>query len=148
MSVRPKPVKIVSRVASRTMTLVLRLTYGRYVMASVAALAVDIGLFLALMHLGLPAMAASALGYGAGLMVHWLLSTRFVFDEGMDSRGAERARQKSLFVVTGLIGLCITSAIVGGCDLMGMDPRLAKIVAVAISFQATYLARRTAIFRP
>ncbi|HEX7819215.1 MAG TPA: GtrA family protein [Sphingobium sp.] len=124
------------------------LTYSRYVMASIASLGLDIVLFLSLLHLGLPAMATSALGYAAGLAAHWLLSTRFVFGDGMASSGTQRTRQKGLFIATGLIGLCITALIVGAGDTLGIDPRLAKILAVAISFQATYLARRTAIFRP
>ncbi|MET0361584.1 MAG: GtrA family protein [Sphingobium sp.] len=123
------------------------LTYSRYVLASAASLALDIGLFLAALHLGLPAMAASALGYAAGLGAHWLLSTRFVFDDGMAASGTARSRQKGLFVATGLIGLCITTAIVGAGASLGIDPRLAKILAIAISFQATYFARRAAIFR-
>ncbi len=135
------------RFLARLAALVVSLTYGRYVMASVAALGLDIGLFLILLHLGLPAMAASALGYGVGLSAHWLLSTRFVFGESVAAGGAERARQKGLFIATGLIGLCITAAVVGAADAMSLDPRIAKLMAVAISFQATYLARRTAIFR-
>ncbi|CAN5227483.1 hypothetical protein BH10PSE13_BH10PSE13_16740 [soil metagenome] len=123
------------------------LTYGRYIVASGASLGLDMAVFLLLLHLGLPAMAASALAYSAGIVAHWLLSTRFVFDEGMDASGADRARKKGLFVGTALIGLCITTLIVGTADRFGLDPRLAKMVAVAISFQATYLARRVAIFR-
>ncbi len=133
---------LLARLTARAVSL----TYGRYVMASLVSLGLDIGVFLMLLHLGLPAMAASALAYSAGLVAHWLLSTRFVFDEGMESSGTGRARQKGLFIVTGLIGLCITATVVGAADALTLDPRLAKIFAVAISFQATYLARRATIF--
>jgi len=123
------------------------LTYGRYLVASAASLGMDMAAFLLLLHLGLPAMAASALAYSAGIVAHWLFSTRFVFDDGMDASGVDRARKKGLFVGTALIGLCITTLVVGTADRLGLDPRLAKVAAVAISFQATYLARRVAIFR-
>lgn len=124
-----------------------RLTYARYLLASVASLGLDMGAFLLLLHLGLPAMAASALAYSAGIVAHWLLSTRFVFDDGMAASGPERARQKGMFVGTALLGLCLTMLIVGLADRLSLDPRLAKIVAVAVSFQATYLTRRAAVFR-
>jgi putative flippase GtrA len=124
-----------------------RLTYTRYVVASGLSLGLDLGAFLALLHLGLPAVAASALAYSLGIVAHWLLSTRFVFEGGMVASGAERARQKGLFVGTALIGLCLTTLIVGVADRIGLDPRLAKAAAVVVSFQATYLARRAAIFR-
>ena len=39
----------------------------RYLLASVGALAVDMGLFMALLAGGVAAVAASAIGYGAGI---------------------------------------------------------------------------------
>lgn len=122
-------------------------TYSRYLLASVGSLACDLGVFLLLLHTGMPPMAASAGGYSVGILVHWLFSTRFVFDGGMASAGVVRVRQKGLFVLTALLGLAITVAIVGTGARLGLDPRIAKLIAVAISFQATYLARRATIFR-
>jgi putative flippase GtrA len=121
--------------------------YVRYVMASGISLAWDMGAFLLFLHLGMGGMAASALGYALGIIVHWTLSTRFVFVEGMVSSGTERARQKGMFVGTALLGLAITTAIVGLGSRMGLDPRLAKLGAIAVSFQATYLARIATVFR-
>jgi hypothetical protein len=37
--------------------------------------------------------------------------------------------------------------IVGAADLAGFDPRLAKLVAIVLSFQATYMLRRHVVFR-
>jgi putative flippase GtrA len=65
----------------------------------------------------------------------------------MASQGAVRVRQKGLFVGTALLGLAITTAIVGWGAQLGLDPRIAKLIAVAVSFQATYMARRVIIFR-
>ena len=120
----------------------------RYVAASVLALATDAGLFLALLGAGMTAWGASALGYSSGILVHWLVSSRIVFADGAAVRGSdERRRQKALFVWSALVGLAITTAIVGGGEAAGMDARLAKLIAIAVSFQATYLLRARFVFR-
>jgi putative flippase GtrA len=132
---------------AQLLNLVLSATFGRYLLTSVLSLGCDVGLFLLLLSGGVPPVAASAAGYGAGTVVHWLLSTRFVFDQGMASEGLVRVRQKGLFVASSLLGLAITTAIVGWGHQLGLDPRIAKVIAVAVSFQATYMARRVIIFR-
>jgi putative flippase GtrA len=119
----------------------------RYILASVGALAVDMGSFLALLYLAVPAAAASALGYGLGIVAHWLMSSRAVFSDSVASRGVERTKQKALFVGSALIGLAITIAIVGLADLGGIDPRLAKLVAIAVSFAVTWMLRNRIVFR-
>ena len=121
-------------------------TYNRYVLASLAALAVDAGLFLLCLMAGLPPVAASALCYGVGMLAHWLFSTRFVFDGAMASAGSDRRARKMLFIVTGLLGVFITMSVVGVGHWLGQDPRLGKLAAIAISFQATYMARRMLVF--
>lgn len=118
-----------------------------YVMASVFALAVDVGSFLGLMALGMLAAPASAIGYSLGILAHWMLSSRTVFQDTVASGGAQRTKQKALFVVSALIGLGLTIGIVGGADLAGADPRLAKLLAIAVSFTATWLIRSNIVFR-
>ena len=120
----------------------------RYVMASVMALATDAGLFLALLASGMTAVWASATGYCTGILVHWLISSRIVFADGAAEKGSgERTRQKALFVGSALVGLIITMAIVGGGDAISIDPRLAKLVAIIVAFQTTYMLRRHIVFR-
>lgn len=119
----------------------------RYGLASVAALAVDIGLFLLLLAAGLAAAPASALGYSLGIVTHWLISSRAVFVGRVAERGPDRTRQKALFVGSALVGLALTTAIVGAGELAGFDPRLAKILAIAVSFAATWLLRSRIVFR-
>ncbi|WP_374523938.1 GtrA family protein [Sphingopyxis sp.] len=119
-----------------------------YLIASGLALGSDAGLFLLLLDAGLQPMAASAIGYCAGILVHWLVSSRLVFADGAAARGTgERHRQKLLFVGSALIGLAITTAIVGIGTALGLDPRIAKLAAIAVSFQTTYLLRRHIVFR-
>ena len=121
--------------------------FVRYGLASVGALAVDMGIFLALLAMAVPAAPASALGYALGIVAHWLLSSRAVFADTVAERGVERTKQKALFVVSAMIGLGLTTAIVGMADLGGFDPRLAKLVAIVVSFTATWMLRNKVVFR-
>ena len=130
---------------ARAANLVWRITDARYIMASALALAADLSVFMALLQIGIHAIPASMAGYCAGLVVHWMISSRLVFAEQALS-GRERTRQKALFFVSTLIGLAITSLIVGLGTHLGLDPRLAKLVAVGISFQTTYMLRRSVVF--
>ena len=120
----------------------------RYLVVSVGALAVDLGAFLALLQTGLNSVVASALGYCLGIFAHWMLSSRKVFHDRVSDRGtAARTQQKAMFVVSALLGLVLTMGIVGVGDTLGRDPRLAKIVAIGVSFIVTYLLRDVVIFR-
>jgi putative flippase GtrA len=119
----------------------------RYLLASVGALAVDMGSFLALLALGTWPAGASAASYTLGILAHWLLSSRTVFADTVAARGAGRNRQKALFVVSALAGLALTTAIVWLGDGMGIDPRLAKLVAIGASFLLTWVLRVRVVFR-
>ena len=119
----------------------------RYVLASVGALAVDVGCFLALLAAGVAAAPASALGYSLGIVAHWLMSSRAVFQDSVAGQGPARIRQKALFVISALVGLGLTTIIVGLGAHAGSDPRIAKVVAIAVSFTATWLLRRHIVFR-
>ncbi len=121
-------------------------TYLRYGVASIVALGSDIGLFLLLLKIGFSPAGASALGYGCGIFVHWLMSSRLVFPDFTAPSGPERARQMGLFAGSALIGLAITTGIVALGSLIGLLPIFAKLVAVVISFQTTYMLRRSIVF--
>ena len=119
----------------------------RYLVASVLALALDMATFLTLLRLGTePALAATA-GYSLGIVAHWLMSSRAVFTDGLAARGPDRTRQLVLFVMTALLGVGLTSGIVGAADLLGIDPRIGKLVAIAVSFTVNWLLRRGVVFR-
>lgn len=120
--------------------------YLRYVISSVGALAVDMGLFIMMLHFSFPPVAASALGYLGGVAAHWLLSSRAVFANAVAREGEGRRRQKLLFILSALAGLAITTAIIGAAGPMGIDPRMAKLVAIIVSFQTTYLIRKKVVF--
>lgn len=119
----------------------------RYLLASVGALAVDMGSFLALLALGVWPASASAIGYCLGILAHWLLSSRAVFADTVAANGLARTRQKGLFVISALIGLALTTFIVWAGESAGVDPRIAKLVAIAVSFSVTWLLRSRVVFR-
>ena len=123
-----------------------RLVPGRYLAASVVALGFDMGSFLVLLALGLMAAPAAALSYSLGIVVHWFISSRAVFVGGVAERGPARTRQKALFVASALVGLALTAGIVGLGAAVGIDPRLAKLAAVGVSFVATWLLRARVVF--
>ena len=121
--------------------------YVRYVVVSAIALAVDLGCFSLLIAGGTAAAAASAIGYSVGILVHWTISSRAVFIGRIAVHGVARSRQQALFLISALIGLGLTVGIVGLGTAIGIEPHLAKGLAIAASFQATYLMRRHVVFR-
>ncbi len=123
-----------------------RWTYVRYVGASAFALGGDLVIFLLLLHGGMAAAPASAIGYICGIALHWLISSRFVFGREASRLTEVRNRQKLLFVGSALLGLGVTVGIVGLGHAMGIDPRAAKLVAVLVAFQLTYMLRKTIVF--
>ena len=125
----------------------LDLVFLRYLAASGFALAVDMGAFLALLSLGLEAAIAAATGYALGIAAHWVISSRAVFTDGVARRGPDRNRQKALFIGSALAGLALTTAIVGLGTGIGLDPRLAKLAAIAASFTVTWLLRDRVVFK-
>lgn len=130
--------------------LALRLSdirFLRYFGASMAALAVDVSAFFAALALEVAPGPASALGYSLGIAAHWLISSRAVFHDGVAETGHQLMVQKTLFVVSALAGLALTTLIVTAANRAGFDPRLAKLVAIVASFVLTYILRAQIVFR-
>ena len=120
----------------------------RYFLVSVIALAVDYGLYLTLLWgwSGLSPAQAAAPAYIAGGLVHYVMSRRFVFPEGWLHR--RRLEELSLFVLSGLFGAALTSAVVWAVSTIpGAGVHWPKIAAVAVSFVATYAIRKYLVFR-
>jgi putative flippase GtrA len=120
--------------------------YTRYLGASAASLGVDFATFMAALSAGLPPALAAAFGYAAGILCHWLISSRIVFVGRVAADSPGRRQQQALFVLSALVGLGITTAIVGLGSRYGIDPRIAKGIAIVISFQATYVLRKKVVF--
>lgn len=123
-----------------------QVTVLRYLIASALSLGVDMGSFLILLGLGMAPTPASASGYSLGIVAHWLISSRKVFADGVAARGPQRTRQKAMFVLSALVGLALTTLIVGTATTGGVDPRLAKLVAIVASFTVTWVLRSRIVF--
>ena len=124
----------------------MQVTFLRYVGASAVALAGDVGLFNLFLLAGWLPVTAAAASYAAGIVIHWLISSRLVFVEGARTAGLDRVRQKGLFLGSAFVGLGLTVAIVWAGDTAGFDANLAKLAAIGVSFVATYLLRKTLVF--
>ena len=120
--------------------------YARYIAASVVSLGVDFAIFMLAMSVGVPPAAAAACGYMVGIVCHWLISSRMVFVGQVAEDAASRRHQQAMFVLSALVGLGITTGIVGLGSRYGLDPRIAKGVAIVVSFQATYVLRKKVVF--
>jgi putative flippase GtrA len=120
--------------------------YIRYVGASAVSLGVDFAVFMAALSVGVPPALAAACGYIVGIVCQWLISSRIVFVGQVAEGSASRRHQQALFVLSALVGLGITTAIVGVGSRYGLDPRIAKGIAIVVSFQATYVIRKKFVF--
>lgn len=124
----------------------LRLVYVRYIVASAGALGVDMAVFMAALAFGGAPVLAAAAGYLTGLIAHWFMSSRAVFVGQLADKGALRWQQQGMFLGSAFFGLGITMEIVWLGHALGGDARLAKLAAIAISFQVTYILRRKIVF--
>lgn len=120
--------------------------YLRYIGASAVSLGVDFAVFMATMSVGVPPAIAAACGYIVGIVCHWLISSRMVFVGLVAEDSASRRHQQALFVISALVGLGITTGIVGVGAHYGLDPRIAKGIAIVVSFQTTYVIRKKVVF--
>ena len=120
--------------------------FGRYALVSAVALAADAGLYLNLAGKLMSATLASIVGYGLGLIVHYWLSSAFVFPD----RTGERRHPVTFaaFAATGGLGLGLTALIVYFFTAaFGASPLVAKAVAVPAVFLAIFVLRRALVFR-
>lgn len=116
----------------------------KYLAASVAALAVDYGLLVALTSgAHLHYLWSAAIGFTAGLAVTYVLSIAFIFRERRFGRGAELTG----FLVIGLIGLGLNELLLKGMvEGLGLYYAWAKVPAAGVSFMFNFIARRLLLF--
>lgn len=123
-----------------------RFTFTRYLVASAVALAFDVAVFASLIALYGDPTIASAIGYIAGIVIHWTVSANMVFPrKTMDGGGLHI--QRALFAGSALVGLAITMLTVELLGRGGVHPIMAKSVAISISFVAVYAMRKWGVFK-
>lgn len=116
-----------------------------YSASSSFALGVDVATFLSLAAWGMMASVAAVVGYSVGLVAHFLLSVRMVFDAAATGRSGLDLFAR--FAVSGVIGLVLTTAIVALlADVAGAAPIVAKASAVLTSFTLVFVLRRSVVF--
>ena len=105
---------------------------------------------------------ATALGFCVGLIVNWILSVTFVFQQVKDEERARSKKSFVIFTVIGVIGLAITElgilllvALLPEITLFGTatllntawEKWLAKVVMTCIVLVWNYLGRKIFIFK-
>jgi putative flippase GtrA len=116
-----------------------------YTLVSAIALVVDLVIFQALTRGGMRAAMAGIGGYGVGLLLHYVLSARFVFTASHGSKTGPRRFFE--FVVSGLIGIAITWVIIAAAtEVLHLPPLIGKIAAVGVSFVVVFIVRKSVVF--
>ena len=133
-----------ARARSRALIAVLP-QLSRYSLVSALALALDFTVYLALTALAVSPPLAGAIGYALGTGLHFLLSTRFVFDARATDK--VQARLFGEFALSGLAGMGITALVIAlATEAAGLAALPAKVLAAAASFLVVFALRRTVVF--
>jgi putative flippase GtrA len=117
---------------------------SRYAVVSALALVLDFSVFLALNGTIGHATLSGVIGYGAGIVLHFVLSRRFVF-HARTEKAAHRLFAE--FIGSGLVGLAVTAGVIAlATGVLGFSPITAKVLAAGASFIGVFLIRRTVVF--
>lgn len=133
------PAAMISRVTS--------LEPVRYLVASVAALLVDLGTFSACMRIFSMGWAAAALiGFALGAAVAYWASINWVFNER--THRARPGREFATFVLIGALGLLVTQAALWLLiEKLHFQAELSRILAAGATFVFNYTVRTFTLFR-
>jgi len=77
---------------------------------------------------------------------HWQISSRLVFADRLAPAREGRRRQQALFVISALLGLVCTTAIVALATAQGMPVVIAKAAAMGAAFMSVWLVRLMFVF--
>jgi len=128
------------------LALLNRFSITRYLVASIVSLAFDTSIFLTLVTFAIIPGYAAAVGYAAGILIHWMISSSFVFP-GKAKQGGALYLQQLSFLATAVLGMAITVVTVSLMTGWGFLPIAAKGMAVFISFFTVYATRKYGVFR-
>jgi putative flippase GtrA len=117
----------------------------RYLAASAVALAIDASLYLGLIRfLDIHYLAAAPIGYVIGVIVIYVLSTKWVFR----NRRLKKAQHEFLiFALIGVVGLVLNQLVIFFCiDRLSTSYELAKLASAAIVFGFNFSGRKLLLF--
>lgn len=119
--------------------------FVRYGFVAVAAFIVDFGLFLYFnKELHIYSVVAATMSFLISLILNYYLSILWVFSRSAHKRSAEIG----IFLVINLVGLGLNDLIIWiGTAHFGLQAQYAKLIAVAIVFFWSFLARRYYLFK-
>jgi putative flippase GtrA len=118
---------------------------SRYSAASALALVLDFTVYLVLTTGDMKPVLAGVLGYGAGLALHFLLSSKFVFSATPANKAQTRLFGE--FALSGLAGIATTAVVIAlATELAGLPGLPAKVLAAGMSFVLVYWLRCTIVF--
>jgi len=121
----------------------IALQFAAYLVVGGASTVVDLAGFAALRWLGLGVMSASALSFVSGTVFNYFASYALAFRRGLYGRSEEVGR---LFAVA-IVGLGLNTGFVWVfVRFVGMDPMLAKTLAVPCVLAWNFLGRRWLVF--
>lgn len=119
--------------------------FFRYIVASLAALAVDYVFYIFLINFAsLKAEIAASISYMIGLVLAYVLLKKFVFNFGVKHRVKV---ERILFFLSGLIGTVTTYLVAKTSMFLYANPFIAKGNAVLVSFIMVYLFRKFYVFK-
>ena len=114
--------------------------FGRFATVGVANTALSYVVYVALVHVDVPAPAAGALAFAAGAVQGYVLNGRWTFS-GRDTR-----RQRLRYLLVQLGGAGTTSAVVWLATAAGAPRAVAYLFAIAPVTLATFALNRSWVF--
>jgi putative flippase GtrA len=117
----------------------------RYLVASAFALAIDFGLYVALIRVAdVHYLVAAPLGFACGLAAVYLLSVRWVFRY---RRLAGRRAEFALFALVGLMGMALNQGIIyTAVQWMPGWYEIAKLISAGMVFCFNFISRKLLLF--
>lgn len=117
----------------------------RYLVASAVALAIDFGLYIALIRLaGVNYLIAAPLGFACGLATVYLLSVRWVFGY---RRLSDRRAEFVLFALIGIAGMALNQGIIYlAVQWMPGSYEIAKLISAGMVFCFNFISRKLLLF--
>jgi putative flippase GtrA len=119
----------------------------RYALTSGTALVADMSAFIALLSVGLSATLAGLTSFGLGVVTHYVIGTRFVFDTQAVRRS--RAQLFAEYATAGMTGAILTTCVIATAtsSAVGMPPLAAKVLAIGLNFVVVFTLLRNVVFR-